>query len=156
MNTRAETAVVTPKNQEVATWRRPVAIGTSRGRLGRSSYRAMRGSSQRTVDRGVVSGSPSGSRSILCPGRARTGRQGSGRRCDGRSRTSHGSRWPKARERLSRYGRSVIASLSGADWAAAALGAGAICLVEKDEHGATGLVEGVRAAASHMTDPQNP
>jgi DNA-binding NarL/FixJ family response regulator len=57
---------------------------------------------------------------------------------------------------LSRNGRSVLAMSVRSGLGPAALGAGAVCFVEKDEHGAAGLVEAIRAAASHITDPQNP
>ena len=57
---------------------------------------------------------------------------------------------------LSRNGRSVLAMSIRSGLGRAALAAGAVCFVEKDEHGAAGLVEAIRAAASHITDPQYP
>jgi DNA-binding NarL/FixJ family response regulator len=56
---------------------------------------------------------------------------------------------------LSRNGPSVMAMSIRSGLGPAALGAGAVCFVEKDQHGAAGLVEAIRAAASHITDPQN-
>jgi DNA-binding NarL/FixJ family response regulator len=54
---------------------------------------------------------------------------------------------------LSRSGRSVIAMSIRSGLGLAALEAGAVSFVEKDEHGAVGLVEAIRATAGHITDP---
>ena len=56
---------------------------------------------------------------------------------------------------LSRNGRSVMAMSIQSGLGPAALAAGAVFFVEKDEHGAAGLVEAMRATASHITDRQN-
>ena len=56
---------------------------------------------------------------------------------------------------LARNGRAVIAMSIRSGLGPAALAAGAVCFVEKDEHGAASLVEAIRATASHITDPQN-
>jgi DNA-binding NarL/FixJ family response regulator len=56
---------------------------------------------------------------------------------------------------LSQNGRSVLAMSFRSGLGPAALAAGAVCFVEKDEHGAASLVEAIRATASHITDPQN-
>ena len=56
---------------------------------------------------------------------------------------------------LSRNGHSVVAMSIRSGLGPAALAAGAVSFVEKDGHGAASLVEAIRAAASHITDPQN-
>ena len=56
---------------------------------------------------------------------------------------------------LSRNGHSVVAMSIRSGLGPAALAAGAVSFVEKDGHGAASLVDAIRAAASHLTDPQN-
>ena len=56
---------------------------------------------------------------------------------------------------LSRNGSSVVAMSIRSGLGPAALAAGAVSFVEKDEHAAASLVKAIRAAASHITDPQN-
>jgi DNA-binding NarL/FixJ family response regulator len=55
---------------------------------------------------------------------------------------------------LSGNGRSVMAMSIRSGLGPVALAAGAVSFVEKDEHGAAGLVEAIRAAASHIADSQ--
>ena len=54
---------------------------------------------------------------------------------------------------LSRNGSSVVAMSIRSGLGPAALAAGAVSFVEKDGHGATSLVEAIRAAASHVNPP---